>query len=259
LPHAIWNGSISLGLVNIPVSIYLAARDRLVNFHNLHSTCKSPLQNKRWCPYHNVEVPWNEVVKGYEISKGKYVVIEKKELQAIQLKSTRAIDVIKFIDAGQIDPLLVENNYYLVPQIGGEKAYTLFRDVLSLTSKAAIGKVVIRSKERLVAIRQYRKGMILTVLHYNDEIVPMEEMEALKRLVVVKDSELKLARILIDKLSGSFDIEDYKDEYEGALVKMIKRKIAGEKIEKAADIKPTPTKDLMKALKVSVETARKRK
>jgi DNA end-binding protein Ku len=259
MPHAIWNGSISLGLVNIPIAVYPAVRERLIAFNNLHASCHRRLENKRWCPYHNMEVPWNEVVKGYKISKDKYVVVDQKELRAVQLKSTRAIDIVNFIDVSEIDPLLVENNYYIVPQQGGERAYALFREVLETACKAAVGKVVMRTKERVVAIRHYQKGMVMTVLHYKDEVTPMEDLEALKNLAAPKESELKLARILVDQLSGDLDMGEFKDEYEGALVKIIKKKLAGKEVEEAPEIKPVPTKDLMEALKVSVQSAKKKK
>jgi DNA end-binding protein Ku len=260
LPRALWKGSISLGLVNIPVAIYIAAKDRIIEFHNLCGKCHTPLTYKRWCPHCEREVAWNEIVKGYKISKDKYVVISKKELEAIRLKSTKAIEIVQFIDASQIDPLFMEKNYYLVPQEGGEKAYTLFRNVLEITGKAAIGKVVFRGKQHLVAIRHYKKGLIMTVLHYKDEIIPMEELEALKRMVVIKEAEIRLAKALIEKLSGKFEIEKFKDEYVEAVARLIKKKAAGEKIkEKPIEIEPTPSRDLMKALKASVEAVKKRK
>jgi len=260
LPRALWKGSISLGLVNIPVSLYVSSKDRIIEFHNLCGECHTPLQYKRWCPKCEKEVAWNDIVKGYKISKDKYVVIDKKELEALQLKSTKAIEILKFIDVGQIDPLFIEKNYYLVPQEGGEKAYYLFRDVLAATGKAAIGKVVLRAKEHLVAIRQYKKGLVMTILHYKDEIIPMEQIEALKKYVVIKEAELKLAKALIDKLSGEFKIGEYRDEYVKAVENLIKRKIEGKKIvEKPIEVKPTPKKDLMKALKASVESVKKRK
>lgn len=257
--RALWSGSISLGLINIPVSIYVASKDRIIEFHNLHSECHTPLEYKRWCPKCKKEVAWSDIIKGYKISKDKYVVIDKKDLDALKIKSTKAIEILQFIDVGQIDPLFIENNYYLVPQEGGEKAYNLFRDVLETTGKAAIGKVVLRSKEHLVAIRQYQKGLIMTVLHYKDEIIPMDQIEALKKYVVIKEAELKLAKALIEKLSGEFKIEEFKDEYTKAVEDLIKKKIAGEKIVEKPEEKIEPTKDLMEALKKSVELVKKKK
>lgn len=259
--HSLWNGSISLGLVNIPISIYVSSKDRIVKFHNLCGTCHTPLTYKRWCPKCEKEIAWNDIAKGYKISKDKYVIVDKKDLEALQLKSTKAIEIIQFIDVGQIDPLFIENNYYLIPQEGGEKAYSLFRDVLETTGKAAIGKVVLRAKEHLVAIRQYQKGLIMTILHYKDEIIPMNQIEALKKYVVVKEAELKLAKALIEKLSGEFNIENFKDEYVAAVEDLIKKKIVGQEIveKPLEEVKATQPKDLMEALKASVETVKKRK
>lgn len=258
--RALWTGSISLGLVNIPVKMYIAAKDRIVEFHNLHATCKTPLGYKRWCPTCQKEVAWEDISKGYKIAKGQYVVIQKVELEALQLKSTKAIEILQFVDAGQIDPLFVERNYYLVPQEGGEKAYSLFKDVLETTAKAAIGKVVFRSKEYLVAIRPYQTGLIMTLLHYKDEVIPMETLEELKKLVVIRPEELKLAVSLIEKLTAEFDVSKYRDVYGEAITELIKKKVAGQEIVgKPLEIKPTPAADLMAALRASVEAMKKRK
>lgn len=258
--RAIWTGSISLGLVNIPVKMYIAAKDRIVEFHNLHTTCKTPLSYKRWCPTCQTEVAWEDISKGYQVTKGQYVVIEKAELAALQLKSTKAIEILQFVDAGQIDPLFVEHNYYLVPQEGGEKAYSLFKDVLETTAKAAIGKVVFRSKEHLVAIRPYQRGLIMTLLHYKDEVIPMEKLEELKKLVVIRPEELRLAVSLIDKLTAEFDVAKFKDTYGEAISELIRRKVAGQEIVgKPLEVKPTPTTDLMAALRASVEAIKKKR
>jgi len=246
---------------NIPVKAYVSVRDRIISFNNLCGTCHTKLQNKRWCPHCEREVPYNEIAKGYKISKDKYVIIGKEELEALQLKSTKAIEIVQFVDVGQIDPLFVENNYYLVPQEGGEKAYTLFRDVLETTGKAAIGKVVLRQKEHLVAIRAYQRGLLMTLLYFKDEIIPMEQLEELKHTVVIKENEIGLARILVDKLSGEFDIDKYRDEYIKAVEELIKRKVAGEEIKeiKPLDIKPTHAADLLERLRASVESVKKKK
>ncbi len=256
MPHAIWKGSISLGLVNIPIILHVATRDRLIEFHNLHDNCHTPLESKRWCPYHKAEVPWSEVVKGYKVTRNKYVVLTKKELESVQLKSTKTVEISKFVDLSQIDPILVEKNYYIVPQEGGERAYALFRDILGATGKAAVGKIVIRTKEHVVAIRHYRQGMIMTVLHYADEVMPLEGVED----VPVKDAELKLAKVLVDSLAGEFDIGEYSDEYRNALEGVIKKKLEGRPI-KAMQVKvaPTPSKELMESLKASVQTVKRRK
>lgn len=258
--RAIWTGSISLGLMNIPVKLYIAAKDRIVEFHNLHSECKTRLKAKRWCPKCEAEVAWEDISKGYKIAPDKYVVIEKEELEALRLKSTKAIEVLQFVDAGQIDFLYVEKNYYLVPQEGGEKAYSLFHDVLNTTAKVAIGKVVLRQKEHLVAIRPYQNGLVMTILHYKDEVIPMEKLEELKKLVVVRPQELKLAQSLIEKLTYEFNIGKFEDKYIRAVSDLIKRKAAGKEIvAKPLEVKPTKEKDLMSALKASLVAVKKKK
>jgi DNA end-binding protein Ku len=259
MPRSVWNGSISLGLVNIPVKLYKATKDKVVEFNVLCAKCHSPLEYKRWCPNCKKEVAWEEVVKGYKVSKDKYIVLTKEELESISLKTIKAIEIIEFVDAGQIDPLFVSKNYYIVPQEGGEKAYTLFKQVLELTGKVAIGKVVMRNKEYLVAIRPYQKGMLLSILHYKDEIMPMENLEELEKLVVVKESELKLAKALIEKLSGEFDLEKYSDEYSKALKALIEKKLEGKEIEVKEEEKKEEQVDLLEALKASVQLLEKKK
>lgn len=256
--RALWQGSVSFGLVNIPVKLYVAAKDRVVEFHNLHAKCNTPLRQKRWCPKCGLEVAWEDVNKGYKITKDQYAVVTKKELASLALKSTRAIEVVKFVEAGQIDPLLVDKNYYLVPQEGGEKAYHLFREVLSQAARVAIGKVVFRQKEHLVALRPFRKGLVMTILHYKNEIIPIEQLEELKRTVIVKEAELKMAERLVGQLSGDFKLDEFRDEYVRAVTELIKEKVEGKEIVgKPAEIKPTSAQELMEALKESVAVAAK--
>ena len=260
MPKSVWKGSISLGMVNIPVKMYRAAVDRTIKFDLLCARCNSPLEYKRYCPKCKREVSWNEVVKGYKLTKDKYVVLTKEELEAAALKTRKIIEILGFVDAGQIDPLFVSKNYYLVPQEGGEKAYFLFKQALELTGRVAVGKVVMRNKEYVVAIRPYRKGMIISVLHYKDEIIPIETLEELKKPVVIEENELQLAKTLVEKLSGGVDIEKCSDEYSQALKSLIEQKAKGKVIEvKKEEGKSEGVGDLMQALKASIQVLEKRK
>jgi DNA end-binding protein Ku len=253
MPRSIWNGSISFGLVNIPVKIYPATESKQLSFRTL---CKEghPVEYKRWCPVENREVSWQEVKKGYRISKDKYITLEKEDFKRIKLKTTKTIDIEEFVDAPQVDPIYIEKSYYVVPTEGGVKAYSLFVEALRLQNKIAIGKVVMRDKEYLVALRAYKNGLVMHVLHYLGEIRPIEELPELKNLIVVKGNELKLAQALIERLTDEkFDIGKFKDTYTEALKKLIKAKAKGKEIVIKEEKPIEEAKSLMQALKASVE------
>ncbi len=260
MPRSIWNGSISFGLVNIPVKVYTATKSKEISFTTLDKE-GHPIKYKRWCPICNREVPWNEVKKGYKISKDKYVIIEKSDLEKIKLKTTKTIDIVEFVDASQIDPLFYQKAYYVVPDETGKKAYALFVEALRLSNKVAIGKVVMKNKEYLVALRAYKKGLVMHVLHYIGEVKDIEELEEIKHLVPIREEELKLAQALIEKLTQKeFDISKFKDSYTEALKKLIKAKAEGKEIAEVKEIeKVEEEKSLLEALKASVEAIKKKK
>lgn len=254
--RSVWDGSISFGLVNIPVKVYPAVHPEEISLHYLCKKCKTPLEYKRWCPKCKKEIPWEDVVRGYKISKNKWVVISPKDLEKIKLKTTKTIDIKAFIRVSDIDPVYYEKTYYLVPQESGVKAYSLFAEALRLTGKAALGKIVMRNKEYLVALRHYKKGIAMHILYYTGEIQDIEELPELKHLVVISKEELKLAETLISQLSKHPRFEDFQDRYSKALKELIEAKlrkkefrIQEESFEKG--------KELLEALKLSVERAKK--
>jgi DNA end-binding protein Ku len=259
MPRAIWKGSISFGLVNIPIKIYSATEDRQISFRTLDKE-GHPIEYKRWCPICKKEVKWQEVKKGYKISKDKYIILEKSDFAKIKLRTTKSVEIEEFVDAPQIDPIFIEKSYYVVPDEAGIKAYSLFLEALRISNKVAIGRVVLRNKEYLVALRAYKKGLVMHVLHYLQEIKPIEELAELKELVVVKENELKLAQALISRLTAKeFDASKFKDAYTEALKQIIKAKAAGETIEIEEKVEAEEAKSLMEALKASVEVVRKKK
>lgn len=260
MPRAIFRGSISFGLVSIPIKIYTATEPREIQFHNLCPVCHTPLQYKRWCPHCKKEVEWKDIVKGYKLTKEKWIVLEKEELEKIKLPTTKTIDIKEFIDVSQIDPIYFEKAYYLVPDEGGEKAYSLFVEALRLSNKAAVGKVVMRDKEYLVVLRAYKKGLAMHILYYLGEVRDINELSELKNLVVVSKEELELAKVLIGKLTRKeFNIEDFKDRYTEAVKKLIKSKAEGKEFKIEEEKPAAEAKSLMEALKASVETVKKKK
>lgn len=257
--RAIWKGALSFGLVSIPIKMYSATQPRQVDLHTVCGECGTQLQYKRWCPKCQKEVPWNEIDRGYKISKEKWIILKKKDLEMIRIPTTKTIDIQEFVDVEQIDPIFFEKSYYIVPQETGIKAYSLFTEALKLANKAAIGKVVIRNKEYVIALRHFKKGIVMHILFYLGEVRKIDELPELKNLVVVKKEELELARALIQKLTESeFDPKKFKDAYTEALMNLIKAKAEGKPIE-VKEEKAEKAKKLMEALKASVETVKKKK
>src|ERR687893_2301328 len=205
--RAIWKGSISFGLVNIPIQVYSATQKE--DFTSFNQLCDKghKIKYKKWCPVEEREVPWSEIKKGYEITKNDYVVLEKEEIENIKLKTTNTVEVKEFIESEEFDPIFIEKNYYVGPDAGKKKsetsikAYALFVKILHETGKIAIGKVVLREKEQLVALRAYQRGLVMHQLKYLDEIRPMDEIGGLESLQKIDAKELSLGKALVDNLS----------------------------------------------------------
>ncbi|MEM7814392.1 MAG: Ku protein [Candidatus Aenigmatarchaeota archaeon] len=260
MPRAIFTGAISFGLVHIPIRIYTATESKEIEFHNLCPECLSPLEYKRWCPKCQKEVAWQDVKKGFKISKERWVVLDKEEIEKLKLPSTKALEIQSFIDVSQIDPIFFQKAYYVVPEEGGEKPYSLLVEALRLANKAAIGKVVLKNKEYLVCLRPFKKGLVMHLLYFLREIKDIEELPELKNLVVVSKEELELAKALISKLTEEeFDASKFKDEYTEKLKELIKAKAEGKEVEIKAEERVAEAKSLMEALKASVEQAKKKK
>jgi DNA end-binding protein Ku len=260
MPRAIFSGAISFGLVHIPIKIYSATETKEIEFHMLCPECHTPLEYKRWCPKCDKEVPWQAVEKGFKIAKDRWVILKKEELQKIKLPSTKTIDIQAFVDISQIDPIFFEKSYYVVPEEGGEKPYSLFVEALRLANKAAIGKIVMREKEYLVALRPFKRGITMHILYYLGEIRDIEKLPELERLVVVSKEELELAKALIEKLTEEeLDLSKFKDEYTEALKKLIRAKAEGKEFMMEEERPVEAAKSLMEALKASVEQAKKKK
>ena len=260
MPRAIWSGAISFGLVNVPVKLFTATSQKDVRFNQLHDKDGGRIQQRRVCSKCGEEVGLEDIVKGYEISRDHYVKIAPEELDALDPKATRTIDIEDFVDLDEIDPIVYESTYYTVPEKGASKAYRLLLDAMKSTNKVAIARVVLRNKQHLVALRPLDGAISLGTLLYEDEIVPTSALEELPEEVEVSDRELKMAEQLIDSLSSDFDHSKYRDEYRNQVLDMIERKAAGEEIVvEAGEEKVTPVVDLMAALEASLSAARGKK
>ena len=261
MPRAIWSGAISFGLVNVPVKLYSAVSRKTVRFHQLNGDTQSRIQQKRVDAQSGEEVPYERIVKGYEVSPDRYVVIEPEELEALDPEKTRTIDILDFVDEDEIDPIFYDHPYYLVPGAGAENAYLLLLDAMEEAGKVAIAKVVIRSKESLVAIRPAGDALTMSTMLFHDEVVPVDRLDELPqadKATKTTKRELDMAEQLIASLTSEFDPEKYRDEYRERVLDLIERKAEGEEIAVTAapaeEAKPVP--DLMAALEASIKAAK---
>jgi DNA end-binding protein Ku len=257
LPRSIWTGAISFGLVNVPVKLYSAVSKKTVRFHQLHEKDGVRIQQKRVCPADGEEVAYDQIVKGYEITPDQYVVVTPEELEAIEPRKTKTIDIEDFVDLEDIDPIYYDHPYYLLPGTGAAKPYKLLVTAMEEASKVAIARVVIRQKEQLVAIRPTGDILTMETMNFADEVVPHDKFdEAPDADVDTNKREVDMARQLIESLSAEFDPSKYTDTYRERVLELIERKAEGKEIAVQPVEEPQPVPDLMAALEASVNAAR---
>jgi DNA end-binding protein Ku len=258
MPRAIWSGAISFGLVNIPVKLFSAVSRKTVRFHQIDGETGSRIQQRRVNPETGEEVPYERLVKGYEIGPDRYVIIEPAELDSLSPEKTRTIEIEDFVDLDQIDPIFYDHPYYLVADKAAEKAYRLLLDAMEEANKVAIARVVLRNKESLVAIRPHNGVLTMETMLFADEVVPTESLDEMTaETKKTSKRELDMARQLIESLSGDFDPEKYRDEYRDRVLDLIERKAQGEEIViEAAPEQPKEVPDLMAALEASIAAAK---
>ncbi|HEX2468370.1 MAG TPA: Ku protein [Solirubrobacterales bacterium] len=256
MPRAIWSGSISFGLLNVPVKLYSAVSKKNVSFRELRAEDGSRIRHKRVAEADGEEVPYEEIVKGYEIAPEQYVVLTREELEELDPKKTRAIEIQDFVDLDEIDPIYFDHPYYLGPDKGAEKAYALLVKAMKESNKVAIARFVLRNKENLAAIRAMDDVLTMATMRFADEVVSPKELEEVssENGEEPKKQELEMAKQLIESLAGDFDPSKYEDEYRNELLDLIERKAKGEKVVSAVSEEPEPTKapDLMAALEESL-------
>jgi DNA end-binding protein Ku len=256
MPRAIWKGSISFGLVNIPIALYPATRREELRFRLLRKSDLSPVNYKRVAEKDGKEVPWNEIVKGYEYEKGKYVVLKDEDFERVDLEATQTVDIQDFVDQEEIDPIFFYKPYYLEPQKGGDKAYALLRDALKDTKKVGVAKVVIKTRQYLAGVKPEDGALVLELMHFADELADPEKLHVPKKMEVGK-REMSMAKSLIDTMSSKWNPEKYKDDYREALMEVIEEKVeaGGKEVEEKPRKAPKPTKviDLVSVLQKSLE------
>ncbi len=291
--RSLWKGAISFGLVHIPVKLYTATESRDVRFHMLHRACHTPIRYRKFCPACGREVEAEEIARGYEYAGGRYVLVEDEDLDALPLRTDRAVEILDFVRLDEIDPVFFEKTYFLEPAEGGAKAYALLRHAMERTGRAAVAKVALRSKESLAAIRLYnglpagaangsaagaangpaagvgaRGGgglsggvpiLVLETMFFPDEIRSYAQLAEAYRPVAVNERELAMAVHLIESLSVSFQPEKYRDEYREALLEVIEDKVAGREVVTPEAPEPARVVDLMRALEESIRMAEERR
>ena len=259
-----WNGSLSFGLVNIPVGLAPAtkpsARASDVSFRLLHRECGSPIKQRRWCPVHERDVTADELVKGWEVSKGQFVIVEEAELEAIEQRDTsRSIEISRFVPAGDVDPIYFDRTYFLVPAAGeaARRPYVLLLDAMRDREVAALGRFVLAGKEKLCLIRPVDGALALETLFVHEDVHDKGEIEAAVASAEVRGPELELAGQIIASLAGPFEPAELRSEYRASLRELLEAKLAGQEIAAPEPVAPTPMVDLMEALRASVEAAGK--
>src|SRR5436309_7031140 len=256
MARAIWKGSISFGLVNIPIALYPATRREEFKFRLLRKTDLSPVNYKRVAEKDGREVPWDQIVKGYEYDKGKYVVLKNEDFQRVDVEATQTVDIQDFVKQEEVDPVFFYKPYYLEPQKGGDKAYALLRDALKKSGKIGIAKVVIKTREYLASVKPENGALLLELMHFAEELADTNKLHVPKKVELGK-REMDMATALIDSMSSKWNPEKYRDEYREALMGIIEEKVeaGGKEIEEKPKKAPKPTKviDLVSVLQKSLE------
>jgi DNA end-binding protein Ku len=262
MPRAIWTGAISFGMVTVPVKLYSAINRKSVRFHQLSGKSGVRIAQKRVDPSNGEEVPYEDIVKGYEIASDRYVVIEPGELESLEPKKTKTIEIEEFVELSQIDPVYYDHPYYLAPGPGGAKPYRLLLEAMRETGKVAIARVVIRSKENLVAVRPMGEALGMATMIFSDEVISPEVLDEIAEAKEVKTTkrELEIAEQLVESLAGEFEPDKYRDSYRKQVLEMIERKAQGKEIavQPTAEEVVEPAPDLMGALKASLEAVKAR-
>jgi DNA end-binding protein Ku len=259
--RTLWKGAISFGLVTIPVSLYPATRREELKFRMLRKSDHSPINYKRVAEADGKEVPWDQIVKGYEYEKDRYVILKDEDFARVDVEATQTVDIINFVALDDVDPLLFYKPYYLEVGKGGDKAYVLLRDSLLKTGKIAIAKVVIRARQHLAAVKPQKDGLILELMHFPEELIDVEEFKEPKEKTIGK-AEMRMAEQLIDSMSSPWKPEDYSDDYREALEKIIEDKIEhGDKKTQSRRKRPSKTNiiDLAEVLKKSLQETKSAK
>jgi DNA end-binding protein Ku len=259
--RTIWNGSINFGLVNIPIGLAVAQQRKDTSFRTLHRECGTPIKQKRYCPFHERDVEADELVKGWEFSKGQFVLVEDSDLEAVALQRSQSVDIIRFVPIEQVDPIYFDRTYYLAPADpeAQRRPYVLLLRAMQDAGMAAVGKFVLWGKENLCLIRPLGESLVLETLFFAEDIRARKEIDDAVEETEVKGPELAMATQLVESLVGDFDPKDYENQYRNDLRAMLEAKLEGKEISAPEPAPEAPVVDLMEALKQSVAQAQQSK
>ena len=255
--RTIWNGSISFGLVNIPIGLALATQRSDVAFRTLHRECGTPIKQKRFCPFHERDVEVDELVKGWEVSKGEFVIVEDADLESVALQRSQSIEILRFVELAQVDPVYFDRTYFLAPATAAaaRRPYVLLLRAMHETGMAAVGKFVLWGKENLCLIRPLGDSLALETLYYAEDLRSRAEIDEAVQETDVNEPELAMALQLVESLSGEWTPDEYANDHRRALREMLEAKLAGKEIARPEPVAPVPVVDLMEALRQSVAQA----
>ncbi|TML62209.1 MAG: Ku protein [Actinobacteria bacterium] len=258
--RTIWNGSISFGLVSIPIGLAVATQRSDIAFRTLHRECGTPIKQKRYCPFHERDVEAEELVKGWEVAKGEFVIVEESDLEAVALQRSQSIEILRFVALADVDPVYFDRTYFLAPATTAaqRRPYVLLLRAMEETGMAAIGKFVLWGKENLCLIRPHGESLALETLFFAEDVRSRQEIEEAVESTDVKKPELDLARQVIESLVGEFDPAEFENEYRRDLRAMLEAKLAGQEVARPEPVPETPVVDLMDALKKSVAEVQQR-
>jgi DNA end-binding protein Ku len=257
--HTMWKGTISFGLVSIPIKLYSATEDKDINLRSLHKECHTPIQYEKKCPNCEKEITNDDIVKGYEYVKGKFVILSDEELKELKDEHVdKSVEIIDFVKLEEIDPIYFNRSYFMGPGENGSKAYALLREALKKTGKIGVAEITIRSKQHMAVVRVYKNSLVMETIHYPDEVRNVQEVPAVPENVEIQEKELETAIMLIDQLTTEFQPEKYKDEYRTALMDLIQEKINKNEGTTAKEVPRTNVVDLMSALQASIEKTKQK-
>jgi DNA end-binding protein Ku len=259
--RTIWNGSISFGLVSIPIGLALATQREDVSFRTLHRECGTPIKQKRFCPFHERDVEGDELVKGWEVSKGEFVIVEEADLESVALQRSQSVEILRFVRLADVDPVYFDRTYYLAPASAAaqRRPYVLLQRAMEQSGMAAVGKFVLWGKENLCLIRAQEDALVLETLFFADDVRSKAEIQEAVADTAVNEPELELAQQVIASMVGEWEPTDFENEYRRDLKKMLDAKLAGEPIKRPEPVPETPVVDLMEALRRSVAEMSERK
>ncbi len=253
--HTMWKGSISFGLVNIPIKLFAATEDKDVKLRNLHKECHTPVQYEKICPHCEKDISNDDIIKGYEYVKGKFIILTDEELKELKDDhEDKSVEIVDFVKLDEIDPIYFSRSYFMGPGENGSKAYALLRESLKTSGRIGIAEITIRSKQQMAIIRVYKNSLVMETIHYPDEVRNVAEVPGVPENIDINEKELETAIMLIDQLTTEFQPEKYKDDYRTALLDLIQTKVNNNEGTTAKDAAPrTNVVDLMSALQASIE------